>query len=1194
MREKIKQLAKENFEYELPTLIVSKDCIELSVEAGKLYKDSFSIRNSENTTIKGFLYCDCPYVKMEHKTFFGEEISVAYSICVKGKKAGETITGDIYMVTSCGEKRVPIRLRMGKSYVEASLGELRDLFQFANLARVSPKEAVKVFASPEFQEVFLQKDTEEFMLYESLIKSTSFSHAMEEFLISIHKKKRLTVRPEKDMVCYERPDETFSDTILLTTDTWGYEEITIQSNAAFLKPAVNTVWTNEFAGGQYELPYVIDPAYLKKGTNYGRLTLITANEVCQVDVTVKASKAREKQASMQRLAIVEGMQNYLNFRLGHLDSESYAEEGRKILEKNGNFFDPFWKELLLAQLTLTDGNEKACRSILDGLAAKEKELKNTASLLYCAYCCLRALLEETEEAGEQALMVAEVCYQQTKKWQILWLLLYLDKKYKEPEQKILAITEQLLAGCRSPILYYELCSLYNQEPERLTELTKENIAALHWGIKMNYISEKLALQYVQLAAKRTAFHNIVYRDMELLYAIYETDEILNGICTMLIRCERAGKEYFPWYRSGVKKQMKLTNLYEYYMYSLNEERMLSLPQSVLLYFLYDNPLNDKKRAVLYAYLLQNRESYGTLFESYEKQIRHFALQQLEKGNNDSNLSILYEELFASGVFWEKLLDKLVKVMFQYEISCMDTRMKGVYILHKELEKEEYVPLEKNKAIISLYTEGARFVFVDEKGLRYATVEEYSVKKLNHLERYMEECYRLGDRSPELLLALCEKIGSCHRQKEDREEIQKQAIALDCISQGYRKILYMQLMEYYYDRMKSEELEELLQDEKFLVPEEAQKRVIELSMIYCLEEKVRETIRENGWDDVPVNRIQKFVTLLLSQRGMEEEDEQLIGLSYHVFKNGKCNKILLIYLLRYYHGTASSMLDLWNSCRNLSDDTSQDVAVSTWLERAEEEILCKILFAQTASAEYYPVFESYLQRESGGEDYKQQEKQQLIRAYLAYSAYQYVLHDEMVNEQLFDRIKERIAMEELEIGKIALLKYYAAKKTLTEQEKEFADFQIAECMGKNMIFPFFADFRDKFVIPQRISDKYYVEYRTNPKKKVYISYTFTGREASKFTLEPMRQVYDGIFVKELVMFYNEKLEYTIYEEEQDRRVLTQSDSITMEEIPESVGENKQYLLNFMLLALEVQDDKALLECMEEYLKCRHGDTLFKPL
>ncbi len=1182
MREKIRRLAKEEFQYELPPIILSKDFIELSIENGRNYKESLFIKTSEKIKMKGLIYCTCPYVKTDMEAFLGMEANINLDICVCEKKAGEKITGELILVTDCGEKRIPIILNVVKHYVTTSLGQIRDLFQFANLAKTSPIEALQLFTSKEFKDIFLKKDGPETVLYDSLIKSDSKSHAMEEFLIAIHKKKKITIEAEKKTIFYENAEESFSDKIVLQKDTWGYEEVQIKSNVDFFIPTVKKIWTNQFVGNQYELEYIVEPKHMRYGKNYGMLEIITANGVQSIEIVVKRHTGKREERTIQKQGMVELVQNYLNFRLRQIDSDTYGEEGEAILEKIGDGMEPFLKELIKIQLSFASGKKELSKSLFEHLKEKEEQIKNSSGVIYCSYQYLKALQEGTNEAIENAVIFAEVCYNQTKKWKYLWFLLYLDKKYEVGQLRLKVILEQLEAGCTSPVLYYELCTLYNQNPKRLKELTKGTVRAIHWGRKVNYLSGDLVLQYVLLAGKMSRFHPVIYSDLKALYEIYQTEEILKGICKMLIRNEKADKKYFFWYQLGVEKQLRITNLYEYYMYSLEEEKVTELPQGILIYFLYDSCLTDKKKAFLYAYIVKNKEKNPSDFESYEKQIQKFAIEQLEKGHNDANLSVLYEELFRDGFSEENLLEKIVKVMFQYEIFCQDFRMKGVYVLHKELEKEEYAPLEKGKAIVSLYTEGAKFVFADIKGNRYTNIENYSVKKLNHLERYMEQCYQMGSKNPMLLLSLCEKIGRYHKKKDNSEQIRKQTLLLNEIKPGYRRTLYKQLLEYYYDNMNSEELEALLLDENFMLSKEEQSRRIELCMICGLEKQALSGLTLNPWDDIPVNRIQRFVTRILSRNGMEEKDDLLVKLAYHVFEKGKCSKLLLNYLCRYYQGHVSSMFELWKRCQDCECDPDK-------MERLEEELLCQALFAETVLAEYFVVFESYYKR--GIRD-GESEKPTIIQAFLVYEAYRYVVHEDDVDERIFDILKTEIVNEECEIGRIALLKYYSGKKTLTEEEKEFSDFQIHQFTQKNIVFPFFVDFKNKLMLPHKVSSKFYVEYKANPEKKVYINYAFAGKEKLKFVTEPMKQIYPGIFTKDFVLFYNEELEYYIYEEQQELRTITESASVTME-LSEDTGENRQDMLNLMLLAMELQDEKTLITSMEEYIRRKYaGDKLFK--
>ncbi len=1186
MREKIKRLTKEEFQYELPAIILSMDTIELFVENGKNYTQSLFITNGEKIKMKGFIYCTCPYVKIDKNTLSGSELTLNIEICVKEKKVGEKVKGELILETNCGEKKVPITLTVEKPYVLTSLGKIRDLFQFANLAKTNPMEAIQIFQSTQFKTVFLGEDSGEAVLYDSLIKSTSKSHAMEQFLIAIHKKKKITIETENKTIFYENVEEQFLDRVLLKKDTWGYEEIYIKSNTKFLIPKKEKIWTNEFIENQYELEFMVDPSYMPYGKNYGQIEIITNNETKVIQVIAKRVVKSQKERITLKKETVNLMEHYLKFRLKRIDSEVYTKEGEAILERMGETEKPFLKDLVRIQLTFASGEKELSKSLLEQLKEKEEQIKNSSGVIYCGYEYLKALQEGTTEAIENAVVLAQVCYNQTKRWEYLWFLLYMDKKYEVGELRLKVLLEQLELGCKSPILYYELCMLYNQEPKRLKELTKQTIGVMHWARRQNCISESLALQYVRLAGKLSWFTKAMYDDLEFLYEMYENNEILKEICKILIRNKKTEKKYFYWYELGVEKQLRITNLYEYYMYSLDEEKIIKFPQGIITYFLYDSSLNDKKKAFFYSYIVKNKENNPINFESYEKQIREFTIEQLEKGNNDVNLSILYEEFLKDDALLEKFLEKIVKIMFQYEISCENLKMKGVYILHKELEKEKYIPMEKGKAIVNLYTEGAKISFVDAKENCYANIGGYSIKKLNHLERYIEHCYKLGSNDVMLLLALCEKIGRYQKKGDNSEQIRKKILFCNEIKVGYRKTLYKQLLEFYYDKMKSEELEALLLDESLIDEKEGQSRRIELCILAGLEKKALELLAVSEWEQIPIKRIEKFVSLILSRDGLEWKDELLINLAYYVFKNGKCNKVLLSYLCHHYEGPAFSMFEIWKRCRDLDWEQKN-------LERLEQKILSQSLFIEQVSFEYFEVFASYYER---GIKEKDSEKINLIWAFLFYTSYRYVVHKEKIDTKMFDILKKEVGSKNCEIGKIALLKHYSEKKSLTEEEKEFSDFQIHKFAQQNIIFPFFVNFKNKLVIPKKIASKFYVEYKANPEKKVYISYAFAGRELLKFATEPMNQIYPGVFTKGFTLFYGEELDYYIYEEEQELelKTITESSSVKME-LSEETGENRQDLLNLMLLAMELQDEKTLITSMEQYIRRKHiTETLFLPV
>ena len=90
--------------------------------------------------------------------------------------------------------------------------------------------------------------------------------------------------------------------------------------------------------------------------------------------------------------------------------------------------------------------------------------------------------------------------------------------------------------------------------------------------------------------------------------MYEEPMILNTICTLLIKGNKTAKKYFSWYQKAVDSDLKIAQLYEYYMMTIDEDSAHGpLPKSLVLYFMHGNALDYKKAAYLYASLVTHEE-----------------------------------------------------------------------------------------------------------------------------------------------------------------------------------------------------------------------------------------------------------------------------------------------------------------------------------------------------------------------------------------------------------------------------------------------------------------------------------------------------------------------------------------------------------------------------------------------------------
>ena len=257
----------------------------------------------------------------------------------------------------------------------------------------------------------------------------------------------------------------------------------------------------------------------------------------------------------------------------------------------------------------------------------------------------------------------------------------------------------------------------------------------------------------------------------------------------------------------------------------------------------------------------------------------------------------------------------------------------------------------------------------------------------------------------------------------------------------------------------------------------------------------------------------------------EENIVLLDYCYRCFQYGKYDDNILTYLLMYYDGPIEEMKRLWNVGHQNELDTLT----------LEEKILSLLVFTRTGSAGTERIFASY-QSKLG--------RRKLCKAYLMLKSYEYFVQNLPVSDLVFTHLEQMLKEGgELEdVCKLALLQYYAGLPSLKGKRRETAAELIEEYNSRNMQFAFFTRFDEELVQMCQLEDKVFLEYATNPEHKVYLYYRMKDVE-EEYHKEAMKDCFEGIFVREFVLFDTERLE--CYMEEYDGETLvTRSDLRTM--------------------------------------------------
>ena len=205
MRQTIDRLLEGKFNYDKGSLDFSCSRIELTLSPDELYTGSFSILSPAGNYTEGYIFCHDIRMHIISDRFSGTGEEIGFVFSAKGLEEGSVVKGEIDVVSNQGEYYLPYVVTIAHSTLESSLGSIRNLFHFANLAKTDWDEAVKLFYSDRFIEIFKGNDKKYLRAYSALSANFGNESNVEEFLLEINKKQPIEYIVERPELVYDEP-----------------------------------------------------------------------------------------------------------------------------------------------------------------------------------------------------------------------------------------------------------------------------------------------------------------------------------------------------------------------------------------------------------------------------------------------------------------------------------------------------------------------------------------------------------------------------------------------------------------------------------------------------------------------------------------------------------------------------------------------------------------------------------------------------------------------------------------------------------------------------------------------------------------------------------------------------------------------------------------------------------------------------
>lgn len=1171
MKELVGKLSRGIIEYSSATLETSESEINRKITADRIFEGDFSVYAQDDRSIKGIVYSTNCAVKILNDQFCAKSTDIKYEIDARYMENGDRIEGKFIVVSNAGEAIIAYTYEVEMPKVKASIGEINDLFNFTNLVKSDYDEALRLFVSKDFREIFLYEDVKAQGLYDGLIRSMDSRQALEEFLIGINKKSRTRLSISDTTRDYDRLTESYGDVIILTKDSWGYMDITVDIQGDFITESKRRITSEDFAGNNYEYKYLIDTSRLHDGMNYAEITFTTAFQSECLKISVDNTHEHGNARTEVKQCMYQLMQLYLEFRSRRYSVDSWSEKSLALIERARGFDDNNdFLRLVQAQICLTKEKPEEAEWLLNSVAENILDDIEDNLELYCYYLYIRTLqkrdLELTNEMFGKIKSYYENGYDS---WRILWILLYLDDAYENNASlKLTRIKEQYKKGCHSPLMYYEALNVLNKQPQLLRVINSFELQILMFGCRHDIIEPKLATQIAELAMLEKNFRPLMFRILTAMYRKNNDNVTLTAICSILIRGNITQQEYFKWYALGIKKEINLTRLYEYYMFSISDEDMNILPNIIYMYFVYNGNLLFHRESYLYANIITNKDRIPNVYKNYRNNMEKFAIENLSRGEMNTSLAVVYKEFLLDTLVKDEIAKNLPHILATYEVTCKTDHIERIIVIHKELLSEKAYLVRNNKAYIEMFTEDAIILTEDISGNRHFGIGDIECKKLLSDNSLLAKCHQACDDDIYFVASATEQFIKYHNSTYETIQSFRNIMDMEDFRYAYRKTIMKDIIEYYYNNYDGDELDEYLTDiNKSELDTESRNKVIELMIMRGLYEQAYEAMNMYGYISLSPRRLVKFVSRYISLIS-DDDDELILNIASFSFRKGMYNEVTLEYLCKYYNGITKEMIELWKIAKDFAFESRE----------LEERLIAQILFSRTHTGYLVKIFDSY--EEKGPSE-------MIMKAYFFYISYTYFVKDKPVIDHFFQQLEKELLAEENhhdllhDVCKVAYLKYTSENQTIDERRKELCRNMLVKLAENGYCFEFFKKYHKWFEIPGNVADRAVIEYRTVPDCNVFIHYTTSEEDGSEYETSKMEPFFGGVYTKQLILFYGEHVMYYISEENEKGTNITESKNYYLGDDVVCTDSTSYGSINDILRCMDMKDEASVKELTKNY-------------
>lgn len=1170
------------------------DCkeIEFNVSAGECYAGSFCVTTDEKAHPEGYVFTIDSRMNIKTPEFgeFIKEIQFEYD--ATGLKEGSVQQGTINIVSNLGEIEIPYTINIISTVLDSQLGEVRNLFHFANLAMTDWQEAVDMFYSDSFERILTGNDAQFLEYYRGLSQFLPDENGdytignesnVDRFLEITKKKTRIKYSCLTKSFEIKDPEEMELKEAKIKKDGWGFVFMEVVSEGDFIILEKDHVEMADFDEDEAAIPFRINTNALYRGINHGKIVISNFFQKIEIPVKVVYGSKLNSSRSTRRDDRARLMKLYIDYRIGGITKIDWAKHSSVIISKMLSE-SPEDIEARLYQVHLLDV-QKRDEDSASHLEFVKTMMDDQVSPELLGYSYYLEYIMNKEDNTRQAIAnnLEHLYFQNKDNFRLAWFLLYVKEEYiKNEDERWQMLSYLYYHGCNSPLIFIEALGIMVNNTTVMTRLGDFELAFLTFAMRHDVMTSDIRNKFVYMTSNEVSYSDEIFNMLVYCYEKEPRDETLSEICKMLMKGNCIGISYFKWYEKAVENELRIARLYEYYMMSIDLAFAGRLPKIVLMYFAYRSNLDFERNAFLYANVLRHRPAYQDIYADYLPVIEKFAIEQINHRRINDDLAYIYKTVLGKKLLEEPYASDYAHLLFMHHVTVDNPMIDGVIIVDERLNIEQRYPVY-NQAVDVIFLPGKQNILLeDEYGNRYAEKNMYEVKRIIKTEPHIEDVMVAAGLSLYPALYLAENAYNEDAVNERNEAALLYLSECNETTKEYQLQLLMGLVQYYFDKDEIAKLDELmLRIDPADLSVEMREQCIHIIIARGMYDRALDWVVTYGTEYIDDKILVRLCDRVLVRADFEY-DPDVLKICERIFAKGKYDETILKYLVLYKRDTTKNLKVLWRA----ADSFNMDVHALL------ENMVVQLLYSGSKIGEEGNIFLEYV---SGGGN------QELQIMFLNQLAYRYFVCQENFDDTAFDRCiylnqQAEVITDYIKLAFLKRCQNLLMQGKLDEERKALVVLFIKDFVLRHMIFPFFLDFKELWSKLSLYDDRCFIEYRGREDSRVLLHYCVDrgDEKDEEYKRQEMTHLLGGIYVASFILFYGERVRYYITEEGPRSEKLTKASVLEPADTGKLSNDKRYVMVNNISASVELKDDATFEELSCDYMKKMYMvDNLFLP-